>query len=173
MNRFIYGVISILIFLTILARFACEKFQCIKDFIQSNCTEYPPDWNLRSGIDETGLILLATLLSFIVLFYKDIEFTDFMRKLGISIFGLSLDELENDILTYERSKSIENQIDTKHTETMQNIIDKSSNNDERLSLISIEIEKAIKEIYMQVQNTNEMPISLEKIIEKLLIQIRN
>lgn len=185
-SRIIYLAILLLISVIIGARFACENWECLKNLpsyfdanLQSvegempdNCKNCTVDWNLREGIDEAALILFGIFVFFLTLYAKNINIRDFINKISkITLPGLELELLEKNLEKYEKInfKEIEKEVAKKYSKIQQKVIKQSSNNDERLILISSQIEKILKEIYIKNMELNNtfIPSDVDEIVSRL------
>lgn len=185
-NRITYLVILSFISTVIAGRLACKSLKCIKylpeyinekyygaiNLLPKNCDECKPDWNIREGIDESALILFGIFVFFVVLFIKNIRISELIDRISkITLPGLEVDLLEKKLNEYEKSnfQQVENEIAEDYVKTQQDIITKSSNNEERLLLLNVKIEEILREIYTKsIGFQNEyIPASTKEIISQL------
>lgn len=147
------------------------RVYCIKC---EKCKGLKPDWKVRDGFDEAGLMLIGFCSVFLILIYKNIDFRFLIKSVSkLSFFGaveFSLEKLEEEIQALEKGKfkhlSYEEKIN--NINLQKKLAARSTTLHEELSLLSIEIERNLKELYeISLLHKNDIPVSSQEIVDKL------
>lgn len=134
------------------------------------CDLHKPNWKIREGFDEAGLILLGTCFVFLILVYKNHDGRLMLRNLSkISFFGaveFEIEKIEKEISQLEKNRfsEIDTNVKIEFIEALNRIISRSSDSNEMLHLITIEIEKHLNNLYeitaQQPNTTINSPIEI-------------
>lgn len=179
------------------ARFACENLNCFfrhekcvatciecKNCEDSNCeackycNKCQPDWSARSGFDDGGVLIMGVLLALTILFIKNPSIIDLYNSISkINLLGtveIDIADLSKKIekIELERFQEIDFDLQEELSQLNEKIIKDSSGSNEALTLIELEIEKALSNIYRVTFPEKEKISSSKKILTSSLADKR-
>lgn len=169
LSRIIYIIILLGLLFVFFSRLAGDHFfslLCYWGIKSMNCKDYLPDWNIRNGIDDAGLIILGgAIVAFILLIknqnIKDLIISEFnLLGTNVSLLSKKIKKLEENFISID--------IDNQSTEIYEKIVRKAKNPDEILELLALEMDKIIKTVHRSKTGiTNEIHPSIVDLIELL------
>lgn len=196
-SRAIYGILITFFLFLFVARFACENLNCFfrhekcvatcvecKNCEDSNCeackycNKCQPDWSARSGFDDGGVLIMGILLALTILFIKNPSIIDLYNSISkINLLGtveIDLTDLSKKIeeIESERFQEIDFDLQEELSQLNEKIIKDSSDPNEALTLIELEIEKALSNIYRVTFPEKEKISSSKKILTSSLANKR-